>query len=285
MRVFITGASGYIGGAVARALADRGHEICALAHHDEAQRSLDALGYETVPGDLADPAGLVEAARDADAVVHAANTNGDDAARVDDAATRAIVDALEGTGKRFVYTSGIWVVGPTTEGEAAEGDPVDPLPIVAWRGPLEEWLQAAAERGVHTIVIRPGVVYGRGGGLPAMMMGGDLPVVGDGRNRWPLIHVDDLGRLYAAALERAPAGSILHAVADEATAGEIGRHLGADHVPLEQARETMGGLADALALDQRLSTRRTRHMLDWAPQEPPLLETRPADLGRGERSG
>lgn len=272
MRVFLTGATGYIGGHVAHALHGAGHDVAALAHHDEARETLSQAGYAIVDGDLTDPAGLADAARDADAVVHAANTGGEDAARLDEAAVRAMVGALESSGKPFVYTSGIWVLGETGDEPATEQTPVDPIDIVAWRGPLERWLVEASTRGVRTIVIRPGIVYGHNGGIPAMMARGELPVIGDGENRWPVVHVDDLARLYVAALENAPAGSILHGVGGVVRQGDVGERLGADSMSLDDALNAMGGFAGALALDQNIVARSTSDLLGWEPPEPSILE-------------
>lgn len=273
MKVFITGATGYVGSNVARALAAAGHEILALAHRDGAREELTEQGYETVTGDLTDPDSLARAGRSADATVHTANTNDEQAAALDDGAVRAMVDALEGSGAGFIYTSGIWVLGERSGEPAMEEASTDPLDLVAWRGPLEAWLVDAADRGVRTVVIRPGIVYGRGGGLTGMMARGELPLVGDGENRWPLVHIDDLARLYVAAVERAPAGTILHGVADHARAADVAQHLGAASMPLDAAREQMGGFAEALALDQQVGSRHTRELLDWEPREAGILES------------
>lgn len=278
MKVFLTGATGYVGGAVARALALAGHDIVALAHREGAEEELAAAGYATVAGDLTDPGALSMAARNAEAVVHAASTDGAEAAVVDEAATRAMVGALEGSDTPFLYTSGIWVIGET-EGPAEEDTPLNPASVSAWREELEAWLVGAADRGVRTVVIRPGILYGRKGGIPAMMARGELPVIGDGDNRWPLIHAGDVGRLYAAALERAPAGSILHGVAEHVKMRDLGARLGAGTISYDEALERFGGLAEALVLDQVIDSTWTRGLLHWRPQEPGVLEVPVSELG------
>jgi nucleoside-diphosphate-sugar epimerase len=168
MRVFLTGATGYIGGAVAEALAGAGHEVRALARSESAEAAVRDRGWIPARGDLREPATLTARAGEADAVVHAANTGGADAAAIDETAARALLGALEGSGKPFVYTSGIWVLGDTG-GFIVDEDAstTRPAALSAWRAGLETELTAAAGRGVRAVVLRPAVVYGRGGGLPA----------------------------------------------------------------------------------------------------------------------
>jgi nucleoside-diphosphate-sugar epimerase len=274
MDVLITGATGYIGGAVAEAMAGAGHTVHALARTSATLDRIASRGWTPVRGDLRETAELQRLARALDAVVHAANTGGGDAAAVDAEATRALLQALAGTGKPFVYTSGVWAVGA---GEADERSTADPPALVGWRAGLEAEIIAAAP-GVRSVVLRPGVVYGRGGGIPGMVARGELPVIGDGRQQWPLVHVDDLSDLYVRALN-APAGSILHGVShtlfmrDVALVGAVGRG-GAmpEMLPLAEARARLGDFADALALDQRVSARRTRKLLGWQPRGPSPVE-------------
>ncbi len=279
MRVFITGATGYIGSAVARSAEETGHDVVGLAHHDAARQTLVDAGREIVSGGLADTDVLAEAARSADGVVHTASADGEEGPELDEAAVHAMVDALEGSGKPFVYTSGIWVLGETGNQAISEEDPVHPAELVTWRAEVEKWVIAAADRGVRTIVVRPGIVYGRGGGLPAMMTRGDLPLIGDGENRWPVVHIDDVGRLYVAALERGTAGSVLHGVAGHVRAREVAERLGAESVPLDAARERLGAFAEALVLDQRVASEKTRERMEWTPREPGILELSASELG------
>jgi nucleoside-diphosphate-sugar epimerase len=274
MDVLITGATGYIGGAVAEAMTGAGHTVHALARTSAALDRIASRGWTPVRGDLHETAELQRLARTLDAVVHAANTGGGDAAAVDAEATRALLRALAGTGKPFVYTSGVWAVGA---GEADERSAADPPALVGWRAGLEAEIIAAAPE-VRSVVLRPGVVYGRGGGIPGMVVRGELPVIGDGRQQWPLVHLDDLSDLYVRALN-APAGSILHGVAhtlsmrDLALVGTVGRGAAmAEMLPLAEARARLGDFADALALDQRVSSRRTRELLGWEPRGPSPVE-------------
>jgi len=272
MRILITGAAGYIGGAVAGAAHAAGHEVLALAHHPAARDAARARGFTPVPGNLADLPALAQAARSADAVLHAGFAAGPDGAPVDQAATRAMAGALEGSGRPFVYTSGAWVLGPARSRPADEDAPLDPVALVAWRAPLERWLVAAASRAVGTVILRPGIVYGQGGGIPGKIARGELPLVGTGAQRWAVVHVEDLAELYVAAAERARAGAILHGVAGMIPAMDLVRAEGGASpgpVPLEAARASLGAFADALALDQDVTADRTRAALGWNPRPVP----------------
>ena len=281
MRVFVTGATGYVGTAVAEALRAAGHEVVGLARSDDAAARLAGAGCAALRGTLTDADVLARGAREADAVIHLAATGGADQAEVDTAAVRALLDALAGSGKPFLYTSGVWVLGPTGDVVADEDAPANPAALVAWRPALEREVVDAAARGIRSVVIRPGVVYGRGGGTPGGFIAsgrkkGVVRYVGDGRQRWPFVHVDDLAALYVLALD-APAGTVLNAAGPSLPVREVAeaaaRATGAraEAWPLEEARARLGPYADALALDQQVSAERAR-ALGWRPSRPSVLE-------------
>jgi nucleoside-diphosphate-sugar epimerase len=290
MQVFLTGATGYIGSAVARALSAQGYAVVGLARSDDQARTLAAQGLGAHRGDLRDPASLAEGARQADAVIHTALAAAADTAQVDRAAVEAVIGALAQFNRPFIYTSGCWVLGNTGDKVADEDTPLAPTPLVAWRPANEQLVLDAARRGVQGIVLRPAMVYGHGGGLVASFtqsarQHGAARVVGDGRNRWTFVHLDDLAALYVLALGAA-AGTLLYAADGSAVrvrdvAEAASRAAGADGkvetVPLEEARKTMGPFADALALDQQISGERAQRLLGWRPQAPPVLE----ELARG----
>lgn len=286
MKVFLTGATGYIGSGVAESLLAAGHEVVGLARNDEASRKLEASGVRPLRASLYDSDDLASAAREADGVIHTASTGDANAPQADAQAVSAILDALDGTSKPFIYTSGTWVLGNTNNRVADEETPLDPTPLVAWRPAIEQRVLAAATRGVRSIVLRPGMVYGRGGGsVGEMIQSGRrnkvVRFIGTGENRWSLIHVEDLAELYVKALEKAPAGTLLMvAVGDSMTVREIAeaasRVAGVDgrveSWPIEQARERLGAYADALMLDQQVSGAKAMQLLDWTPKAPSLLE-------------
>ncbi|WP_017298809.1 SDR family oxidoreductase [Nodosilinea nodulosa] len=285
MDVLVTGATGYIGSAIARALPSAGHTVIGLARSEAAAKKLETLGVRPLAGDLHQPQTLAQAAHHADAVIHAASTGDAQMANAERLAVNIFLDSLAGTGKPFIYTTGTWLLGNTGDRLTDEAAPLDPTPLIAWRAELEAQVLAACDRQIRTIVIRPALVYGRGGGLVAMLVEsghqhGVVQFIGSGDNRWTLVHVDDLARCYVAALERASAGSLfiaadrqvvtLREIAEAASyAANIPGRIQA--WPLDEARLAMGPFADALALDQQVSGEKARTALSWQPQAVSLL--------------
>jgi nucleoside-diphosphate-sugar epimerase len=237
-------------------------------------------------GDLLNPEALAVAARSAQGVIHTANTNDANSAQADGAVARAMLKALEGTGKPFLYTSGVWVLGSTGDKVADERTPVNPTPLVAQRPVIEQEVLGSKDRGVRAIVIRPALVYGRGGSIPRMLSQsaretGAARYVGDGRNRWPFVDVDDLAQLYVLALEKAAPGSLYNAVdgpsyrvleiAEAASIG-AGAKGKTEAWPLEEARKTLHAFADALVLDQQISGEKAMKELGWSPRAASVLD-------------
>jgi len=289
MDVFLTGGTGLVGSAVLSALLADGHTVRALARSDSSAQTLEAAGATVVRGEVEDAALLAEAARTADGFIHtAATADGKDAER-DAALLDAVLPALAGTGKPYVHTSGVWVHGP---GPIDEDTPFAPPPLTTWRLPLDARVRAAAADGVRSIVIAPGIVHGRGLGLPNVLVQGprdaDGAVVlpGSGDQHWTTVHADDLGRLYARALADAAPGSYYLGVSGQNPAvREIGaaasRGTGGDGAVVgstnEETETRLGPLAGALDLDQQATGVKARTELGWEPAGPSLLE----DLSSG----
>jgi len=285
VQVFVTGATGYIGSAVTEALRNAGYAVVGLARSDDQARMLAAQGLGAHRGDLRDPASLAEGARHADAVIHTALAAAPDAGQVDRVAVEAIIGALLQFNRPFVYTSGCWVLGNTGDKIADEDTPLAPTPLVEWRPAIEQLVLAAARHGVQGIVLRPAMVYGRGGGLVNSFVEsarerGAARIIGDGQNRWTFVHVDDLADLYVRALGGA-SGTLWFAahgpavrVRDVAEAASRAAGAGGkvETVPLADARQTMGPLADALALDQQISGERAMRVLGWRRHAPGVIE-------------
>jgi nucleoside-diphosphate-sugar epimerase len=292
LELFITGGTGYIGQAVARKAVSLGYRVTALVRQDRsaAASALAHLGVKLHCGDLREPQSFAATAGAADVVVHAASTNDASAAAADEAAVVAMLSHLR-PGAVFVYTSGTWVYGNTAGEPATEVSALNPTPLIAWRPAVEQHVQAlAASRSVAAVILRPAMVHGYGGGVFGMLAAmvrqtGSVKVVGDGRNHWPAVHVDDLATAYLSAVEQAATGNsrvtgqIFNVVAEDAVGvsemgEEIRASVGADRVelwPLDDARKSLGLFADALALDQTVSGQHARRVLAWEPHGPGLI--------------
>ncbi|HTU82152.1 MAG TPA: NAD-dependent epimerase/dehydratase family protein [Candidatus Acidoferrales bacterium] len=294
MKVLVLGATGFVGGGIARALQAAGHEVAAVARTDAAERRLRARGYAVVRGDVAQPQSLIDAARRADATVYCVQLSIAEAPEIEAAALRAFAAALETSNKTLLYTSGVWYYGPAPE-PVDETAPPNPPPFVAARPRLERIVLDGTSRGIRAIVVRPGDVYGEGKGLPALFVAsarenGAARTFGEGANHWPVVHVDDLGRLFAAALERGQPGDVFNATdetsftqLDIARAASRGAGAGGATAvwAIADAAAAMGPWVAALAMDQRVSSARARRRLGWEPRELTILE----DLERGSYAG
>jgi len=287
MRVLVTGATGYIGSVVVEELANHGHHV--LAFLREGKKIPEGANVEAVYGDVRDATSLSAAVRKSEAVIHTAASFGPDMPQVDQAAVDVILKtAVEGK-QRFIYTSGIWLLGNTGAQPADENTLLNPIPLVAWRVQHEEQVKAAA-KSFSTTVIRPAMVYGRGRGIPAMFFQtvpekGAVTVVGNGENCWPMVHVEDLAVLYRLILEKAEPGVVIHGATGETLkvkqmaeaaakgAGVPGKVI---YWPLEQALGVLGPFADALALDQDIISV-VASKLGWNPRTAGALE----ELERG----
>lgn len=291
MRVFVTGASGWIGSAAVRELREAGHQVLGLARSDAAAAAVAALGAEVHRGGLDDLDGLRAGAADSDGVVHLAYHHDfsqmAEAARIDLAAIEAIGGVLERTDRPLVIASGVAGLAPGRV--ATERD--EPDPAAHPRTANAAATLALSDRGVRSSVVRfAPTVHGDGDhGFVARLVDiartrGVSAYVGDGANRWPAVHRRDAGALVRLAVERARAGSVLHGVAEEgvparAIAEAIGRGLDLPvvSVPAEQAAEHFGWLGGFFALDCPASNELTRTELGWEPTHPGLLD----DLARG----
>ncbi|MEN0066820.1 MAG: SDR family oxidoreductase [Myxococcota bacterium] len=283
MKVFVTGATGYLGSTIVEMLREKGHEVLGLARNDAAVEKLEALGVLSHRGDIEAPETLAEGARRADAVIHTAFIHDFDAyaenARLDETAVRAMATALERTDRPFVVATGTAGLEPGVL--ATEEDTL--LPGTARQSEVAlQW----ANRGVRACTVRlPPTVHGPGDrAFIAVLMDiarrtGFSAYVGDGTNRWPAVHRLDAARLFVAALEKALPGQVLHGVAESglpfrAIATAIAERLSVPtrSVPPESATSHFGWLSFIVPVDNPLSNHRTRATMEWEPREIGLLE-------------
>ncbi|EYF04843.1 SDR family oxidoreductase [Chondromyces apiculatus] len=287
MRVFVTGATGFIGTAVVRELLGAGHEVLGLARNDAAAEALARSGAAAHRGDLSDVESLAAGARACEGVIHLAFIHDFSAyaaaVETDRKAIEALAGALEGSGKALVVTSGTALLTPGRTG--TEEDAPERGHTLGQRGASEQVVLEAAGRGVRASVVRlPPSVHGAGdhGFVPTLIeiarRTGFSGFVGDGANRWPAVHRGDAARLFRLAVEKAAPGTRLHGVAEEgvamrAIAEVIGAGVGVPvrSVAAEEAAAHFTWLAKFAAVDNPTTSARTRASLGWRPEGPGLL--------------
>lgn len=298
MRVFVTGASGWIGSAVVPELIGAGHQVVGLARSDDSAAALTAAGAEVRRGTLDDLDGLRSAAAASDGVIHLAFKHDiafsggfQDATEADRRAIETFGDALAGSGRPLVIAAGTLGLAPGRVATEADGISDDPTSLGAGRHANAQLTLSFASRDIRSSVVRLApTVHGDGdNGFMAALVGiartrGVSGYIGDGTNRWPAVHRLDAAHVIRLAVEKAPAGSVLHATAEEGVpirdiAEVIGRHLGIPvaSVSPEDSAEHFTWLAGFLASDGPASSALTRELLGWRPTHPGLVD----DLDKG----
>jgi len=289
MKIFVTGATGYIGGSIATRLLAEGYEVLGLARSDAAAESLRQRGITPVAGTLNDYGLLKQVARTVDGVVNAAQAD-------NPFVVLPFLEEFRGNGKVFIQTSGSSVVSTYDKGEFVdrvftEDTPFTPMPEKATRVAIDEQVLRAALDGIRSVVIRPSLIYGRGIGVNSSSVQipklieqakktGVARHIGRGLNVWSHVHITDVVDLYLLALQRAPAGSLFYVENGEAsmkTAVEaISRMLGLGgstaEWPIEEAVEFLGpGAHLTFGSNSRVKADKARKVLGWEPKGPSLL--------------
>ena len=278
LRVFITGATGYVGNPIAARLVQSGFEVHGLTRRPERATTLSTQGIRPVIGDLQKPETFIAQLKNCDAVVHAA-LSPEEPARVDQIALEVIrAGVVDGRIRHLLYTSGVWVHGDTGDQVEDESTDPTPTPVVSWRPAHEDVALDLVEHEAHVTVMRPGMVYGGTGGT----IGGwfrdarERQVVaypGDGAQHWCMVHRDDVAEGYRLALEHARGGQRL-LLTDEShftvreLAEAVALAVGAQARPWNRGEvlEQLGPYGAALLLDQRVTSARARRVLGWVPR-------------------
>ena len=280
MKIFITGSTGFIGFAVAQVIRRAGHDVSGLVRGPEKARILSQNEIIPVQGDLLKPETYREVAEQSNVLIHAAADYQADTVAVDKLTVENLLAACRKgpQPKTFIFTSGVWVYGNTGATVADETSALAPPKNVAWRPAHEQMVLHASH--VRGLVIRPGCVYGKPGSLTGMWFdpasrNEAIRVVGDGRNRWAMVHVDDLADAYLRALESNLTAELLNVtdrsrarVQDmvEAVARVSSHSAEIVYTPVREASQKMGGLAECLALDQHVDSRKAVRLLGWQPR-------------------
>jgi nucleoside-diphosphate-sugar epimerase len=284
MSIFITGASGFVGGTVARRLLAAGYAVRGLLRDASKAEPLKALGIEAVIGSLEDSSLLTREAQSSEGVIHAADSD-------HLSAIEALIEGLRGSGKPLLHTSGSSVIGDdalgnrTSESIFDEDTPLIVEPVKQPRREIELRVLAAADEGVRAVVICPSNIYGSGTGLNPRSVqipflvdqarkDGVVHIVGRGVNRWSNVHIDDVAELYLLALQKAPAGAFYFIENGEASFGEIGESIArrlklapAQSWTVEEAAERWGKVHAhyTFGSNSRVRAKRARRELGWTP--------------------
>ena len=289
MKIFITGATGYIGFAVAKTFRRAGHQVIGLTRSSEKAKLLAKEEIESIIGSLQNPDKFIKVAEQSDIIIHAAVDYNNNTAELDRNMIEKFIDAAKKSSKikKLIYTSGTWIYG-STEKILTEESESNPIKAVSWRPAIDKLIIDTPY--LNGIVIRPGCVYGGQGGMTndlfdSVINKNSVNVIGDGSNRWPMVHVDDLANAYLLAGEKNVFNTAFNIVEEtSASINEIitgikrlsNDRIELNFIPLEKAICNMGDFAEALAINQKFDVSFAKNILGWLPKHKGFLN----DLGR-----
>ncbi|VVD27993.1 Nucleoside-diphosphate-sugar epimerase [Paraburkholderia dioscoreae] len=291
LKIFITGASGFIGGSIAAHLARAGHSVRGLIRNPEHSAELKRLGIEPVIGTLDDRALLIAEAKAADAVINAASSD-------HEGAVKALIEGLAGSGKTFLHTSGSSIVGDASGGEAGQAriyheDALpEPTADKAARVAIDQLVLDAAQQNIRSAVLCNTLIYGHGAvpgsasvQLPRLVRqaqkSGVVRHVGSGGNIWSNVHIDDVAELYRLALEKTPAGTFYFVESGEASFRDMSAAIARamklgepQDWPLEEAQKEWGYemASYGLGSNSRVRGERARKLLGWQPRRTSVID-------------
>jgi len=290
-RVFVSGATGYIGSAVAARLLRAGYEVLGLTRSKDRARALEAFGIQAIVGDLSRPESFIANLKNCDAMVHTAFDAGSETAPNDQRALEAAARAVQdGRLRQLIYTSGVWVHGDQQGRLVDEDAALEPLELVKWRAAHEDVALDLVELGVRALILRPAMVYGGahgtfGGWWQEARERHTVTYPGDGTQHWAMVHRDDVADGYALALEHGNSGErYLLADGSQLTVREMAEAVAAatgataKSRPREDVIETLGLYGRALLSDLRVSAARARRDLGWVPRHTHFVHEAPALL-------
>ncbi len=289
MKVFLTGATGYVGSVVSEKLPGKGHEVLGLARNEAAEAKLIERGITAFTGDLTDAERLKRGAKEADAVIHTAFSHNfsdyNDAVKLDRAVIAAFAEALAQTNKPFIVTSSSAILGDTGGSEADEDFPFNQNSPRLLRGEAERDVLQLSQKGIRAIVLRlPLFVYGRGGSsfVPFMIeqakKAGAANYIESGAEKVSAVHVEDVADLYVLALETSTAKGLYNVAAESVSLKELNEAIArlleieAKSISREEARKQFGAMFDFLSINNQLSADKARRELVWKPSATTILD-------------
>ena len=280
MRVFITGATGYIGRAVADAFSHAGRHVYGLVRSEEKAKQLRKAEIVPIIGDLAKPETFKSAVHDAEVLIHCAFETSAKGLELENRTVDTLLTEASKSNKikAFIYTSGVWVIGNTNCTLVDEAMPLQPLDLVRWRVYVEERVLNASSNRLRAVVLRPGIVYGGSEGIISFWFEstkkGVIEIVGEGHNYWPMIHYRDLAEAYRLTAEKELNGIALNIVDDslhpvKEMALAVSKTANVHKIKsltYEEAVQQFGPVAEGLLADQQISNERAKRLLGWHPK-------------------